>query len=89
MRAIGLVIAGAAFWIGTGAAAQDPAPGTVAAPMQRYGDSDKTCVAWTDGCRSCRRDSDQTVSCSNIGIACQPGAIACTSRQPPAPEPPK
>ena len=49
-------------------------------PFQAYGNRDKTCVAWTDDCRTCQRTGDD-VTCSNIGIACQPGAIRCTARQ--------
>ena len=39
------------------------------------------CSRWTDGCVNCSRENnnDQPV-CSNIGIACQPKAIACLSR---------
>ena len=54
--------------------------------IHAYGDRDKTCLAWTDQCRSCARAAADEVTCSNIGIACQPAAITCTSR--PA-EPPK
>ena len=50
------------------------------APIQSYGDRDATCVAWTDTCRTCQR-AGSDLSCSNIGIACQPGAIRCTARQ--------
>jgi hypothetical protein len=47
-----------------------------------YGDFDKQCVAWTDGCRICIRNTDRPPTCSNIGIACQPKqSITCT-RQP-------
>jgi hypothetical protein len=35
------------------------------------------CMAWTDGCRSCGRNSDG-VSCSNVGIACQQSEPRCT-----------
>ena len=45
-----------------------------------YGDFDKQCVAWTDGCRICIRNTDRSPTCSNIGIACQPKqTIACTA----------
>ncbi len=49
-------------------------------PFQTYGDRDKTCSAWTDGCRSCTRAGSE-VTCSNIGIACQPGKTRCTARK--------
>ena len=40
-----------------------------------YGDFDKKCIAWTDGCRICTRHT-----CSNIGIACQPkDTVTCTA----------
>ena len=38
-----------------------------------YGEFNQACVAWTDGCRNCSRDS----GCSNIGIACQPTEVTC------------
>jgi hypothetical protein len=64
-----------------------PAPPSPAeASIHAYGDRDKTCQAWTDQCRTCARAAADGVNCSNIGIACQPAEITCTSR--PA-EPPK
>ncbi len=58
-----------------------PAPEPTTAPsFQGYGDRDTTCIAWTDECRTGQRDG-ATVSCSNIGIACQPASIRCTTRQ--------
>jgi hypothetical protein len=41
--------------------------------LHNYGEFDKACVAWTDGCRNCSRNA----GCSNIGIACQPKAVTC------------
>jgi hypothetical protein len=39
------------------------------------------CSRWTDGCVNCSRDDkDAEPICSNIGIACQPKAVACLSR---------
>ena len=49
-------------------------------PIQGYGNHDASCLVWTDGCRNCERAADGS-SCSNIGIACQPGAIRCTARK--------
>jgi len=49
-------------------------------PFQGYGNRDATCVAWTDDCRTCQR-AGADLTCSNIGIACQPGKIRCTARQ--------
>jgi len=34
------------------------------------------CAVWTDRCVICQLAGD-TVSCSNIGIACQPQAVVC------------
>jgi hypothetical protein len=64
-------------------AAPAPAPPAAEAAIHGYGDRDKTCLAWTDQCRSCTRADNDEVHCSNIGIACQPAAeIACTARKP-------
>jgi hypothetical protein len=49
--------------------------------IQAYGDHDKSCVAWTDACVSCRLDAGGALTCNNVGIACQPGAITCTARR--------
>jgi hypothetical protein len=48
--------------------------------IQGYGNQDLSCLVWTDGCRNCDR-TDSGSSCSNIGIACQPGPIKCTTRK--------
>jgi hypothetical protein len=60
------------------------------ASIHAYGDTDKTCLEWTDGCRTCLRVAN-TATCPNIGIACQPKPITCVRREePPKPaEPPK
>jgi hypothetical protein len=50
------------------------------ASMHGYGDSDKTCQEWTDGCRTCRRSDAAEPVCPNLGIACQPKAITCVRR---------
>src|SRR5262245_32548616 len=48
-----------------------------------YGEVDKTCVRWTDGCRNCSRGSGPMPDCGNIGIACQPrDKVTCFSRAP-------
>ena len=52
-----------------------PAP---ADNIYAYGDSNPSCRVWTDGCRRCQRASGAP-NCSNIGIACQPGAIVCVT----------
>lgn len=58
--------------------------------LHAYPDTDKTCLEWTDGCRTCLRVAN-TATCPNIGIACQPKPITCVRREePPRPmEPPK
>jgi hypothetical protein len=61
---------------------QAPTPEAAEASIHAYGDRDKTCLAWTDKCRSCARGDADAVTCSNIGIACQPAEITCTSRPP-------
>jgi hypothetical protein len=64
-----------------------PAP---APSVQGYGDHDKTCTSWTDGCVSCQMGANDAIACSNTGIACQPQAIAClVRRKEPAKEPAK
>jgi hypothetical protein len=82
-RAAALLLA-AAFALG--ASAQTPLnPATEEASLHGYGDSDRTCQEWTDGCRTCVRSDAGEPLCPNIGIACQPTAISCTRRN----EPPK
>ena len=50
--------------------------------IHSYGMTERTCLAWTDGCRSCQRENDVGLAfCSNIGIACQPEAIRCIERR--------
>jgi hypothetical protein len=39
------------------------------------------CVEWTDGCVTCQRDAGK-ITCSNIGIACQPQAVECVRAEP-------
>src|SRR3954471_14664688 len=67
------------------------------ASMFGYGDSNKSCLAWTDGCGTCTRGENGDPLCPNIGIACQPTAISCVRTETPKPpgaeekrsEPPK
>src|SRR5262252_9413068 len=48
-----------------------------------YGEVDKTCMRWTDGCRNCSRGTGQFPDCGNIGIACQPqDKVTCFGRGP-------
>lgn len=40
------------------------------------------CMRWTDECVNCTRGIDgKGPTCSNIGFACQPKAIRCTSTE--------
>ena len=50
--------------------------------VERDGETDKACLRWSDGCRTVRPRADGAVACSNIGIACQPGAVTCAGSQP-------
>ena len=68
-----------------GASAQAPRPQPAQdtaeeASLHGYGDSEKTCQEWTDGCRTCSRSDAGEPICPNIGIACQPKAITCMRR---------
>src|SRR5512140_1942341 len=61
--------------------AEDPIPAEEheALPIQHYGETDKACLQWSDGCRICSRGAEgKPAVCSNIGIACQPAAVTCT-----------
>jgi hypothetical protein len=40
------------------------------------------CAVWTDRCVTCEREAGR-ISCSNIGIACQPQAVECVRSEPP------
>ena len=61
-------------------AAKLPIPSRGEVSIQAYGDKNKLCQEWTDGCRACTRPESGDAVCSNIGIACQPKAINCTKR---------
>ena len=77
MKATVLMIAAALLAFPAGAA--DMAPKVRPAgpvSIHAYGDKNPSCAVWTDGCRRCDRASG-TPSCSNIGIACQPGPVRC------------
>jgi hypothetical protein len=62
----------------------ETAPAAEDASIHGYGDSDKTCQEWTDGCRTCSRPESGALICSNMPIACQPVAITCARRAEPA-----
>jgi len=83
MRAIVLMIAAALLAIQARAAdlpvQGKPAPSeNISDNIHAYGDSNPSCQVWTDGCRRCSR-TNGAPSCSNIGIACQPGAVTCVT----------
>jgi hypothetical protein len=85
MRMVGIIIA--ALLANAPALGQEQAPPPASAPpddaatIHNYGSIEKTCLRWTDGCRTCARETDDKQVCSNIGIACQPAAIICTTRR--------
>ena len=60
-----------------GPAPVGPAPAT---PSMQGGAGLVSCVAWTDGCITCRR-SEGAIVCNNTGIGCQPQAPRCLERQ--------
>lgn len=84
MRTIAFVIAAALLALPARAAdlpvRGKPAP-VPSENIHAYGDSNPSCQVWTDGCRRCQRTGG-VPSCSNIGIACQPGAITCVTPKP-------
>ena len=89
MHRIATALALAALLLVGASAQQQPpsAPPDAAseeASMHGYGDRDKTCAEWTDGCMTCARAENGDPVCPNIGIACQPKAIACAKRSEPA-----
>jgi hypothetical protein len=85
MHAVATALALAALLL-VGASAQQPRPDATAeeVSMLGYGDRDRTCAEWTDGCMTCQRAENGDPVCSNIGIACQPKAITCAKRSEPA-----
>jgi hypothetical protein len=51
-------------------------PQAPAAPSVQSGAGLPACLIWTDSCVTCER-ADGKISCSNIGIACQPQTPRC------------
>jgi hypothetical protein len=76
-------IGAALLLIGPTLAAEAPGPMSDPATihLHNYGDRDRNCLRWSDGCRACSRDAGGSQVCSNIGPACQPAEIKCTERQ--------
>jgi hypothetical protein len=70
--------------------ARDPAqpPPVQTAPepsIYNYGTIDRTCLNWSDGCRTCSADTALAAAvCSNVGVACQPREVTCMTRRPDA-----
>jgi hypothetical protein len=58
--------------------APTPAPLADTKPVQAFGDEHPSCAEWTDGCIVCKRQSDETVACSLVGIACVAAAAICS-----------
>ena len=70
--------------LGAPAIAEEAAPLAAVTPddtIWQFGRQQKLCIEWTDDCRQCRRAETDAISCSNIGIACQPKEIRCTLRK--------
>jgi hypothetical protein len=57
------------------------APSPPSAPSLQSGGGLSACRAWTDGCVICRRAAGP-ITCSNIGIACQPQVPRCLEAAP-------
>ncbi|HKS63425.1 MAG TPA: hypothetical protein VJT13_17120, partial [Xanthobacteraceae bacterium] len=75
MHAAATVLALAALLLVSASAQQRPAPldpNSEEASMLGYGDRNKTCSEWSDGCMTCSRAENGEPMCPNIGIACQP-----------------
>jgi hypothetical protein len=62
-----------------GAMAPGRTPRSSTDTMWQFGQQQKLCQEWTDGCRVCRRIDANAMSCSNVGIACRLEEIRCTS----------
>ena len=87
MHAAATVLALAALLLVSASAQQRPAPldpNSEEASMLGYGDRNKICVEWSDGCMTCSRAENGDPLCPNIGIACQPKAITCAKKSEPA-----
>ena len=87
MHAAATVLALAALLLVSASAQQRPAPldpNSEEASMLGYGDRNKSCSEWSDGCMTCSRAENGEPLCPNIGIACQPKAITCAKKSEPA-----
>lgn len=52
--------------------------------VQAYGNVNRSCREWTDGCVVCVKNSEDSPSCSTPGIACQPKDVICKGPAAPA-----
>ena len=59
--------------------APKPAPAEAPADGNPLTPPTAACLEWTDGCRVCQRAAGGPASCSNVGIACVPKAMTCTT----------
>lgn len=87
MHAAATVLALAALLLVSASAQQRPTPldpNSEEASMLGYGDRNKSCSEWSDGCMTCSRAENGDPTCPNIGIACQPKAITCAKKSEPA-----
>ena len=87
MHAAATVLALAALLLVSASAQQRPTPldpNSEEASMLGYGDRNKSCSEWSDGCMTCSRAENGEPLCPNIGIACQPKAITCAKKSEPA-----
>jgi hypothetical protein len=55
------------------------APARTTPSTAAFGEEDKTCAEWTDGCVICVRGG-AAPSCSTPGIACVKGPVQCVRR---------
>ena len=55
------------------------APAPRAPSIAAFGDHDRSCAEWSDGCVVCRRDGHGP-ACSTPGIACVRGPVQCLKR---------
>jgi hypothetical protein len=58
------------------AAVLPAAPKPTVPSAASFGERDRTCAEWTDGCVVCQRDADGA-ACSTPGIACVRGPVQC------------
>ena len=77
-------------WVTLAAAvrADEPSPPGKPLPpgqsLPAYGDWNRDCLEWSDGCAVCKRSDEASAkgafACSTPGIACQPKGIVCLRR---------